>query len=233
MPSTWVGNVPQPDRQLSRPTDLTRVIEAERAGAPFLVYRDGEGDQQIFVLTADSDQVHLGRDASCDVALSWDATVSRVHAELQPVGNEWVVLDDGMSLNGTWVNTDRVVGRHRLRDRDTLKLGDTTVIFRAPTQRISAATHARRETVVSGQIPPTQRRVLVALCRPILADPFAAPATNDTIAAEVFLSVPAVKTHLRSLYTRFDISDLPQNQKRAMLAHLAVEAGVVSPRDTV
>ncbi len=211
--------------------DLTRVFEAERAGLPFLVYRDGEGTQHIYALTGDMQQVHLGRDAACDVAFAWDATVSRAHAELRRVGNEWAVVDDGLSLNGTWVNTDRVLGRHRLRDRDTLKLGDTTVEFRAPAARKSAATDARRESVAPGQIPPMQRRVLVALCRPSLADPFAAPATNDAIAAEVCLSVPAVKTHLRALFVRFGIRQLPQNQKRAMLVHLAVEAGVVSRRD--
>ncbi len=80
------------------------------------------------------------------------------------------------------------------------------------------------ELIEPGATPPKQREVLVALRRPTLMDPFAAPTTNDAIASELFLSVPAVKTHLRALFTRFGISELPQNQKRAMLVHLAVEA---------
>jgi len=213
--------------------DLTRIFEAERTGVPFLLYRDGDGEQHIHTLSPGVDQVIVGRDAGCDVALVWDATVSRAHAELQRVGNGWAVVDDGLSLNGTYVNADRVTGRHRLHDRDALKLGDTSVIFRAPAAHESHATMAQRESVAPGTIPPMQRRVLVALCRPSLVDAFAGPATNEAIATEVCLSVPAVKTHLRALFVRFGISGLPQNQKRTMLVHLAVDAGVVSPRDLV
>ena len=50
----------------------------------------------------------------------------------------------------------------------------------------------------------TQRRVLVALCRPFRdGSAFATPATNQEIAAEVFLGVDAVKTHLRALFAKF------------------------------
>jgi hypothetical protein len=211
--------------------DLTRLFEAERAGVPFLLYRDGEGEQHIHPLGPGVDQVFIGRDAACNVALAWDATISRAHAELQRVGNGWAIVDDGLSLNGTYLNAERVTGRHRLDDRDTLKFGETCVIFRAPAAQDGHATKAQRESVTPGAIPPMQRRVLVALCRPSLTDAFAGPATNEAIAAEVCLSIPAVKTHLRALFARFDISELPQNQKRTMLVHLAVDAGVVSPRD--
>jgi len=223
--------VPEPNHHLSRPLDLTRIFEAERTGVPFLLYRDGDGEQHLHTLGADTDQVLIGRDVACDVALAWDTTVSRTHAELHRVGNEWAVVDDGLSLNGTYLNADRVLGRHRLRDRDTLKIGDTSIEFRAPAARTSDATKAQRELIEPGAIPPKQRDVLVALCRPTLMDPFAVPATNDAIAAELFLSVPAVKGHLRALFARFGISALPQNQKRTMLVHLAVDAGVVSHRD--
>jgi hypothetical protein len=78
----------------------------------------------------------------------------------------------------------------------------------------------------------TQRRILIALCRPYKAGPgFAAPASNNDVAAEVFLSVDAVKTHLRILFKRFEISDLPQNQKRARLVECAFQSGLVTERD--
>ena len=78
----------------------------------------------------------------------------------------------------------------------------------------------------------SQRRVLVALCRPF-ADPsgFATPATNQEIAAEVFLGVDAVKMHLRALFQKFGIEHLPQNQKRAALVKLALLSGAVSERE--
>ena len=80
-------------------------------------------------------------------------------------------------------------------------------------------------------LTPTQRRILVALCRPVRDSAFATPATNREIAEEVFLSVDAVKAHLRSLFERFGLEDLPQNQKRARLAAVALLQGIVTARD--
>jgi DNA-binding NarL/FixJ family response regulator len=74
--------------------------------------------------------------------------------------------------------------------------------------------------------------VLVSLCRPFHeGDAFARPPTNQQIADELFLSVAAVKTHLRILFQRFGVEDLPHNEKRAQLARLAFESGAVSSAD--
>ena len=78
---------------------------------------------------------------------------------------------------------------------------------------------------------PAQRKVLDALCRAYAESEFATPATNQAIAEELFLSVDAVKAHLRALFTAFGIEDLPQNQKRSTLAMRALRTGVVSRRD--
>jgi ATP/maltotriose-dependent transcriptional regulator MalT len=73
--------------------------------------------------------------------------------------------------------------------------------------------------------------VLIALCRPYREASFATPATNQEIAAEVFLSVDAVKMHLRTLFGKFQLAELPQNQKRATLVERALQFGVISHRD--
>lgn len=74
----------------------------------------------------------------------------------------------------------------------------------------------------------TQARILAALCRPISeGNHFATPATNEEIADAVFLSVDAVKGHLRTLYRKFGIEDLPQGERRARLVELAVAGGYV------
>jgi DNA-binding NarL/FixJ family response regulator len=67
----------------------------------------------------------------------------------------------------------------------------------------------------------------VALCRPLLESAYATPATNRDIAAEVHLSVDAVKAHLRAIFERFGLDELPQNQKRARLAATALVNNVV------
>ncbi len=79
------------------------------------------------------------------------------------------------------------------------------------------------------QLTATQRQILEALCRPALAgNRYATPATNQEIAGEVYLSVDAVKAHLRTLYRKFGIEELPHNQKRARLVELVLEGGYLS-----
>jgi DNA-binding CsgD family transcriptional regulator len=215
----------------STPAELKARMEAERRGGPFLLYRDGDGKQQIAELDAADAGLTIGRRADNHVALPWDAEVSRVHAQLERVGSDWAVVDDGLSRNGTYVNGERVTGRRRLRDGDRLCFGETPVLFRAP------ATEASLSTAVvgirQGEIPLTeaQRRVLIALCRPLKDSAYASPATNREIAEEVHLSVDAVKAHLRIVFERLGLDDLPQNQKRARLAALALVNGLVRQHD--
>jgi len=74
--------------------------------------------------------------------------------------------------------------------------------------------------------------VLIALCRPYKDElAYATPATNQQIADELFLSVDAVKTHLRALFHKLGIDHLPQNQKRARLVEMALRYGLVSAHD--
>ena len=74
--------------------------------------------------------------------------------------------------------------------------------------------------------------MLVALCRPFRdGSPFATPASNLEIAAEVMLSVPRVKAHLHDLFERLGVGDLPHNAKRAKLVEVAFQTGAVSARE--
>jgi len=51
------------------------------------------------------------------------------------------------------------------------------------------------------------------------------------IADALHLSVDAVKAHLRSLFQRFGIEHLPQNQKRSRLVAEAFQRGMLTQRD--
>jgi pSer/pThr/pTyr-binding forkhead associated (FHA) protein len=213
-------------------SDLQARLAAERTGHPFLVYRDGGQRQRLFALEEDVDQVSIGRRELADVVLDWDDQVSRLHALLERVDVDWTVVDDGLSRNGTYVNGERIHGRRRLVDGDTLVIGSTALTFHSPTAEVQAGTAIATDSPVSVALSDTQRRVLVVLCRPYKdGAAFASPATNQQIAGELFLSVDAVKTHLRVLFAKFGIEGLPQNQKRARLVERAFNSGAITGRD--
>jgi len=217
--------------QTSAP-ELKAQIEAERGGRPFLVYRDGEGEQRIVVVAEGTESLWVGRGESADLRLDWDAEVSALHAQIEVVRGECTLLDDGLSRNGSFVGERRVDGRRRLRDGDTLRFGQTTVLFRRPGESAPEATVAAGQAPGAATISPGQRRVLLALCRPFKdGSPFATPATNQEIAAELHLSVDAVKTHMRALFEKLEVADLAQNQKRAALVERALQSGAISRRE--
>ena len=210
--------------------EVRERIAAERGGRPFLLYADDAGRQRIVELPGGG-RVTVGRRPANDVCLEWDGEVSRLHAELEWIGGEWTVADDGLSQNGSFLNGQRISGRRRLRDGDVLRFGATVVTFRAPQAGASEATGAAAADT-QAELSDAQRRVLVALCRPFRdSGTFATPATNREIANELHLSVDAVKAHLRVLFGKFGVDELPQNQKRAQLVWRALQTGAVSTRD--
>jgi DNA-binding CsgD family transcriptional regulator len=217
-----------PPHSLS-PSELGAVREAESLGAPFVAYRDGAGGLRLVSL-GEIDRVTVGRAEHHDLALSWDVEVSRAHAQLERIGGVWTVIDDGLSRNGSFVNGARVMGRRRLHDGDVLRFGHTSVLFREPGPAVESTAVADAAALV--RLSDGERRVLVALCRPLaVRGSVAVPASNREIAAELHLSVDGVKTHIRSLFQKLDIEDLPQYRKRTELARRALETGLVTPRD--
>lgn len=70
----------------------------------------------------------IGRMPECDITIM-DSNVSRRHAEIQPRGDGFVVVDLG-STNGTRVNGVRVSERE-LQDGDELAFGNTRMLFEA------------------------------------------------------------------------------------------------------
>jgi pSer/pThr/pTyr-binding forkhead associated (FHA) protein len=211
--------------------ELKAQIDEERKGAPFLVFRDGDGSHTIRSLEGEDQRIAVGRTPDAGLALPWDGEVSRVHAELRQIGSDWTLLDDGLSLNGSFVNGSAVRGHRRLHDGDTLRFGNSVVLFRDPTEATA------RSTVPSGdravvKLSDAQAKVLLALCRPFKdASAYVTPATNQQIAGELYLSVDAVKKHMRALYERFGVEQLPQYEKRNRLVERAFAGGLVSEHD--
>jgi DNA-binding CsgD family transcriptional regulator len=208
------------------PRELAVRLAVERRGGSFLLYLDGDGHQHVAELDDHGARVSIGRRPSSDVALTWDSEVSRLHAVLECVADEWTVVDEGLSRNGSYVNGRRLTGRRRLSDGDAITIGRTLLIFRA-----GARLDGRTTSVTSDGEPPklsaAQLRVLGSLCGAGVDGEFGAVRSNKEIADELFLGVETVKSHLRVMFELFGVGDLPQNRKRSELARRAIEMGVV------
>ena len=93
------------------------TVDALRHGTALLVVLRGPNSGARFLL--DADEVSAGRHPNSDIFLD-DVTVSRKHVEFVREGDGFVVRDVG-SLNGTYVNRDRI-------ERTSLKAGDEVQI---------------------------------------------------------------------------------------------------------
>jgi pSer/pThr/pTyr-binding forkhead associated (FHA) protein len=231
-----MGRVPaQTPADAQLVSDLQARVEAERAGRPFLIFRDRDDRQQLFVFAPGTTQAEVGRQPSSDLALDWDDQVSRVHARFERAHDGWLLVDDGLSRNGTFINEQRLNGRQRLNDGDTLRFGATTVTFRspeAPAQTPAPGSDAPPAPPGDVVLSSTQRRVLVALCRPYKGrSRFPSPAADQQIADDLVLSVGAVRTHLRVLCAKLGVAALPGEATRVRLVERAFSAGLISERD--
>ena len=216
---------------VSTPLELQARIAAERRGVPFLVLRDDGGQQRIVALDPARSPLTVGRQEASDVALTWDDEVSRAHADIERIGDVWTFVDDGRSRNGSYVNAARVHGRRPLRHGDVIRVGHTTLTFVAPSTGGGVGSTAAGASDAPPPVTPAQRRVLVALCRPLAEADIAAVPSNRELATELCLSAETVKFHLHALFERFGIADVPQHRKRVALALLALELGAVAPGD--
>jgi pSer/pThr/pTyr-binding forkhead associated (FHA) protein len=210
--------------------ELRKQIMLAREGKPFLIFRNAEG-KQVLATFARQGSISLGRSRDADVSLAFDQEASRLHAEIYWRSGEWVLADDGLSSNGSFVNGERVTGRRRLHDGDVLRIGRTLLVFKDPLRTGGDhATVASRGLPSRRELSRKQLEVLAALCEPLQGKSVAAPASNDEIATTLNLSVSTVKSHLRQLFHKFGVEDFGATRKRIRLAELALISGAVSPR---
>ncbi|MEU1544556.1 FHA domain-containing protein [Nocardia sp. NPDC005745] len=183
-------------------------------------------------LDGGASRMTIGRSGAADIAVPSDPTVSRLHAIIERVGGCWVIVDDGLSKNGTFVNGERVGGRRKLGSGDTIRVGRSVFVFRAADSSDEEMTLAHSPLPTRNSLTPAQYLVLEALCRPYDAhDGYSYPAANRQIADDLCLSLSTVKTHMRALFRIFQVEALPPNQKRLFLVERAVELGIVSDQE--
>jgi hypothetical protein len=133
--ATRVSKPPEQRDPLARHSltaaELMRRNEAQRTGIPYLVWRDGDGALQVKPLSEDRQPTSIGSSYRADIRLGPDPLLSNVHALLTCIAGEWAVVDDGMSVSGTFVNERRVWRRVPLADGDRIRVGATILAFAA------------------------------------------------------------------------------------------------------
>jgi predicted component of type VI protein secretion system len=72
--------------------------------------------------------VTIGRSGENTAVLAGDDFASARHARVESQRDGVWILDLG-STNGTWVNGERMDGRHRLRPGDVVRIGQTELRF--------------------------------------------------------------------------------------------------------
>jgi SARP family transcriptional regulator, regulator of embCAB operon len=135
---------------------------ADRRRATRVLWIDPDGAEHAIALEESAESVTIGRRETNEIPLPWDREVSRVHAQLERVGADWTVRDDGLSRNGTWINGERLHGSRRLVDGDTVKVGRTLLVVRDRPQLDSLLTVGAADGEVD--VDRSTARVRVNLC---------------------------------------------------------------------
>lgn len=118
---TFLPDEPAPD---AVEEDLGADVSELDEGDALLLVKRGPNAGARFLL--DSDRVRAGRHPDSEIFLD-DITVSRRHVEFARGGGAWTLKDAG-SLNGTYLNRDRV-DEARLSTGDEVQIGKFKLVF--------------------------------------------------------------------------------------------------------
>ena len=94
----------------------------------------------------------IGRVAGNDIVIP-DSAVSRQHARIQAMGNGMSVVDLG-SLNGVFLNGERISDEQVLQDGDLVRIGRTLITASIPEEVA--------EAVPEPEVEPSERTVAIS-----------------------------------------------------------------------
>ena len=94
-----------------------------------VLFPTGPGSQIVI----DRAVVLVGRSADCDAVIDFSSRISRRHCVFVQVDADYYVRDLG-SMNGVWLNGDRVEKSTKLVQGDHVAIGDVTFQFHANVQ---------------------------------------------------------------------------------------------------
>ncbi|HUS22339.1 MAG TPA: FHA domain-containing protein [Aeromicrobium sp.] len=113
--------------------DVTAVENLPQGSAMLLVQRGPDAGARFLL---DTDVVTVGRHPDSDIFLD-DISVSRRHATFTRTANGYVISDLG-SLNGSYINRDRIDSDVILSGGDEVQIGKYRLIFFSGAPRTGA-----------------------------------------------------------------------------------------------
>lgn len=109
---------------IDRKPQAATIIDTPQTG-DMLTVQSGSNRGNTYFLPAND--IVIGRDPASFIAID-DGKVSGKHLKLVYDGSNWSALDLG-STNGTYVNGQRISGQRQVSNGDTIKVGDTVLVF--------------------------------------------------------------------------------------------------------
>ena len=188
-------------------------------------------------VTVDLDgELTIGRDTGepavpGHLATAGDPAVSRLHAVL-------------LAETDRMVRAGNLCRQRAVRQRNSARIRvDASAVARRRTPSRRADRHrlpldgscvgrpvAHRDRSAPPELTAGERRVLLALCSPVLSgDVFTPPASVATIAGALCVTESAVKQQLGRLYLKFDVEE--GSDRRVRLANEALTCGAVRVAD--
>ncbi len=104
---------------------LTDMPEQDAIPAQVLALHPDVQPQELLLA---QDVCTIGRSSLCDLVIA-RGTISRLHARIAREGPRYMLYDAG-SVNGTFVNGQRIGGPHLLADGDVIGLGNAADLLR-------------------------------------------------------------------------------------------------------
>lgn len=106
--------------------EATEDVGVDMPEGTLAMFEVRQGPKRGSRIALDSDEISIGRHPESDIFLD-DVTVSRRHAVVRRVGDGFQVADAG-SLNGTYVNQDRVE-ESGLTNGDEVQVGKFKLVY--------------------------------------------------------------------------------------------------------
>ena len=155
---------------------------------------------QAFVV--DKPEFKIGRDPSCDIALT-ETAVSRVHAIIFNQGVNTLVLADNNSTNGTTINNLQVTSPVQISENDVIMLGGEVALA---VERVPAGVNA----AVDGGGQQAQPRPMNENAAAAPVPPFAAPYDPNQLQQPGAAPVPPASDPFAAQGANYPFAQSPQ-----------------------